>query len=532
MFSNAQVLRRELRLHAVQNRYEFYFLHNDSTSITIQCRYRCDCELNTYTCRMLACTCVGRVKCQFKVFASKLVKQQTWQIKNLRLKHTCLRVRKNRILTAEYIAERYLEEFRSNPSWRIKEIRARILNDLGIEVTYFKAWVARCRENLIIFGSAREQYAKVWDYGKVVMKYNPGSGCNIVVDGIDRPEPPLFLRMFMCLRPLRDGFARGCRPLIGVDGCHLKGAYPGQILVAVAKDGNNNSFPLAWAIVEVENKETWGWFLESLIAMFTHDQGVRLTIMSDRQKGLIEAMADVIPKEDQRFCVRHIWANFKLKFTGATFKELFWSAAKANTFFEYEIVMESIKFLDEASYEYLVSIPPKHWCRHAFPPTAKSNMLLNNMCETFNAVIKPARDKPILTQMEWMRRYIMNRNNEKWEDAKNINSNLVPYVRHVLHRVDFVARGCVVQPSRDSTYEVQLKDDQVLVDLEKDTCTCYHWELTGIPCVHAYACMLDMRGDIEAYFDPYYTMETYRAAYEPVVHPMPGPKHWEKVKMR
>ncbi|XP_021742900.1 uncharacterized protein LOC110708982 [Chenopodium quinoa] len=194
--------------------------------------------------------------------------------------------------------------------------------------------------------------------------------------------------------------------------------------------------------------------------------------------------------------------------------------------------MESIKFLDEAAYEYLVTIPPKHWCRHAFPPTAKSNMLLNNMCETFNAVIRPARDKPILTQMEWMRRYIMNRNNEKWEDAKDIHSNLVPYVRHVLHRIDFVARGCVVQPSRDNTYEVQLKDDQVLVDLEKETCTCYHWELTGIPCVHAYACMLDMRGDIEAYVDPYYTMETYRAAYEPIVLPMPGPKHWEKVKMR
>ncbi|XP_021754555.1 uncharacterized protein LOC110719884 [Chenopodium quinoa] len=346
-FSNASVLRRALRLHAIQNRYEFYYLHNDSKRITVQCRYRCGCEFNSYTCRMPACTCVGGVKCQFKVFASKLVKQQTWQIKTLNLDHSCFRVKKNKMLTAEYIAERYLEEFRSNPGWRIKEIRARILNDLGVDVSYYKAWLARCRAKLLIFGSAREQYARVWDYGKAVMKYNPGSGCNVVVDGIDRPEPPLFMRMFICLRPLRDGFAKGCRPLIGLDGCHLKGAFPGQILVAVAKDGNNNLFPLAWATVEIENQETWGWFLESLMSMFTHDQGAGLTIMSDRQKGLIKAMADVIPKAEQRFCVRHIWANFKLNFTGSTFKELFWRAARATTIFEHEIAMESIKFLDE-----------------------------------------------------------------------------------------------------------------------------------------------------------------------------------------
>ncbi|XP_021765437.1 uncharacterized protein LOC110729953 [Chenopodium quinoa] len=286
-------------------------------------------------------------------------------------------------------------------------------------------------------------------------------------------------------------------------------------------------------------------------------------------------MADVIPKAEQRFCVRHSWANFKLNYTGSTFKELFWRAARATTCwyawllvlsawllilseywfmllsafvcicykcpafihvvlnwyvieycqFEHEIAMESIKFLDEEAYDYLANIPTSHWCRHAFTPNCKSNM-----CETSNAVIRPARDKPILTQMEWMRRYIMNRNNEKWEDSKEMTHNLVPYVRHVLARIDFVARSCVVQPSRGNTFELQLKDDQVLVDLDKETCTCYHWELTSIPCVHAYACMLDVRGDIEAYVDPYYTMDTYRDAYEPAVQPMPGPKHWERVK--
>ncbi|XP_021759226.1 uncharacterized protein LOC110724144 [Chenopodium quinoa] len=116
------------------------------------------------------------------------------------------------------------------------------------------------------------------------------------------------MRMFVCLAALRDGFISGCRPVIGVDGCHLKGAYPGQILVAVGKDGNNAIFPIAWATAEIENKDSWCWFLESLLkALCVYDQGDGLTFMSDRQKGLIEAFADVAPKAELRFCVRHIW---------------------------------------------------------------------------------------------------------------------------------------------------------------------------------------------------------------------------------
>jgi len=33
----------------------------------------------------------------------------------------------------------------------------------------------------------------------------------------------------------------------------------------VARDANDHMLPLAYAIVEVENKETWKWFLEILV---------------------------------------------------------------------------------------------------------------------------------------------------------------------------------------------------------------------------------------------------------------------------
>ncbi|XP_021759926.1 uncharacterized protein LOC110724776 [Chenopodium quinoa] len=367
----------------------------------------------------------------------------------------------------------------------------------------------------MIYGSAAEQYERVWDYGKA--GYNPESGVYVVVERADRPEPPLFMRMYICLAALKKGFNKGCRPLIGLDGCHLKGAYPGQILVVVGKDGNNQIFPFAWATVEVENKDTWCWFIQCLQKdVGDCNEGLGFTL-SDRQKGLLEALDELVPNAEKRFCVRHIWANFKLQFTGSTFKELFWNAARATTLFDFEVAMESIKFLSEEAFEYLANISPSHWSRHAFSDWCKSNMLLNNLCETFNVVIKDARDKPILTQMEWLRCYMMKRNCEKWEAVQKMEGKNMPYVSKVFGRIEKAARYCIVQLSRGDSYEVELNGDKVVVDLKMKACSCYHWQLTGIPCVHAYACILDKRVDPDEYVDAYYSRATYILAYQDAI---------------
>ncbi|XP_021771768.1 uncharacterized protein LOC110735899 [Chenopodium quinoa] len=352
---------KALKQHAIENRYEYWYLHNDSSKITTQCRRRCKCKWNKKRTRLPMCTCVGGSKCHFKVVARRFVNQDFWQIKSLHLKHKCVRVRSNLNLSVEFLAEKYIEEWRSDPRWKLKSFKRRVLGDLGIEIKYCKAWMARARAKLMIYGFAAEQYARVWDYGKALMQYIPGTECNVVVDGLEQIEPPLLLRMFICLAPLRKGFMSGCRPLIGVDGYHLKGPYPGQILVAVSKDGDNNIYPIAWATTEIENTETWVWFLESLMkALRDEDRGLGYTFISDRQKGSVEALHQVVPYADTRFCVRHIWANFKLQFSGSTFKELFWSAARATTLFAFEVAMESIRFLSEEAFEYLSDIPAKH----------------------------------------------------------------------------------------------------------------------------------------------------------------------------
>ncbi|GER34746.1 MuDR family transposase, partial [Striga asiatica] len=104
-------------------------------------------------------------------------------------------------------------------------------------------------------GEPHFQYALLWDYCEEIRKTNPGS--TVVLDTNQCNGENIFQRFYICLNALKQGFKAGCRPLVGVDGCHLKGPNKGILLTAVGIDPNNALFPLAYAVVNVENRDNW-----------------------------------------------------------------------------------------------------------------------------------------------------------------------------------------------------------------------------------------------------------------------------------
>ena len=66
-----------------------------------------------------------------------------------------------------------------------------------------------------------------------------------------------FKRMYVRYNAQKVGFLGGCRPLVGLNGCHLKGKFGGHILSATARDRNDSIFPIALGVVEQENKDSW-----------------------------------------------------------------------------------------------------------------------------------------------------------------------------------------------------------------------------------------------------------------------------------
>ena len=69
-----------------------------------------------------------------------------------------------------------------------------------------------------------------------------------------------------------------------MDGYFLKTCYNNELLTAIGRDGNNQMFPISWAIVNVENNVNWIWFLQLLKQDLGISNGDGLTIISDMQK--------------------------------------------------------------------------------------------------------------------------------------------------------------------------------------------------------------------------------------------------------
>lgn len=61
----------------------------------------------------------------------------------------------------------------------------------------------------------------------------------------------MFERIYI-LEVYKAGFASTCRPLIELNACFLKGGYMGQLMAIVCRDGNNQIFPITYAIVKAE----------------------------------------------------------------------------------------------------------------------------------------------------------------------------------------------------------------------------------------------------------------------------------------
>ena len=134
------------------------------------------------------------------------------------------------------------------------------------------------------------------------------------------------------------------------------------------------------------------------------------TFIFDKQKGLIPSFEKVLPNCNHRFCVRHLYTNYNVYgFKGKRLKDALWNAAKATTIADFRESMVEVNRLNEEAYKWLEKRPALHWSRSHFKTHTECDILLNNLCESFNSFILRSRDKPIITMLETIRVLLMKR---------------------------------------------------------------------------------------------------------------------------
>ncbi|MBA0762666.1 hypothetical protein Gotri_012251 [Gossypium trilobum] len=113
------------------------------------------------------------------------------------------------------------------------------------------------------------------------------------------------------LEVCKDSYRDGCRRIVGLDGCFLKGYNGGYLLATVGIDVNNDIYPIAYAAVKSENQASWLWFLELL----TIDLEIEL-------------------------------------------KDLLWNASRASTPRDFEDVIDELKKTNKNAYDWLKEKEP------------------------------------------------------------------------------------------------------------------------------------------------------------------------------
>ncbi|CAN1257918.1 hypothetical protein LINPERPRIM_LOCUS9734 [Linum perenne] len=222
--------------------------------------------------------------CNWRVYASWFGEKEAFVIKAMGQPHTCGRTQYMKGANADWVAKRFLARFRIDPDLNVRHLVREIKEEHGVQVSVRVVANAKCRARRMLEGTLAEQYAKLRKYVLQLTKSDPEGLFVLDVDSVPDQDNVLFKRLFIGFSCLKKGFLKGCRKMFGIDGCFLKGEVKGMLLSAVGKDGNNQMFPICWAVVEGENRSSWGWFIQLLKEQLGLDEGTGWSVISDLQK--------------------------------------------------------------------------------------------------------------------------------------------------------------------------------------------------------------------------------------------------------
>ena len=256
VFLSVIELRAAIQEYIVKQRVQIHYIKNDKQRIRAGC--------------------VG--DCPWFLFAAPDSRTKAWVVKKYVGEHTCEREWALKQFTARYLAGKYVETFRADEKMTLQNFGRLVQLDYNMQPTRSKLARARRIALKIIHGDELEQYNLLWDFAAEIRRSNPGSTMLVHANN------GKFDNCYMSLDACKRGFLLACRPIICIDGCHIKNKYGGVMLTAVGVDPNDCIFPIAIAIVEVEDTVTWKWFLNTLKEDLNIQNTAPWTLMSDRQK--------------------------------------------------------------------------------------------------------------------------------------------------------------------------------------------------------------------------------------------------------
>ncbi|XP_077250159.1 uncharacterized protein LOC143889728 [Tasmannia lanceolata] len=242
-------------------------------------------------------------------------------------------------------------------------------------------------------------------------------------------------------------------------------------------------------------------------------------------KGLPRAIDEALPGSYHSYCIRHLNANFLKTFKSQILCKLFSRAAYALRERDYKETIECIKVKNAKAEKWISEIPKEKWANVYFKGS-RWNMLTTNAAESFNNVLKGARELPIAALVDHTRWKVQ----EYFHLRRKAASE---WKTHLTHNAEkWLARSCLYgskftpRPCSWNEYEVISSTNTDGVDLEQRTCTCGLFQIMGLSCGHAIAAMGVNKLDKYRYCQDWFLASAYRTTYDDVIHPTLDRTQW------
>ncbi|EEE58950.1 hypothetical protein OsJ_10628 [Oryza sativa Japonica Group] len=369
-----------------------------------------------------------RAKCEWKLYPwvcllKKTSRTNSWQITSFTDGHICPQRKDNPMVTSIRIAEKYEKMIRDNPTWSIKNMISTVSEEMFANVSVPQCKRAKAHVLKKLYDATRCEYSRIFDYQLELLRSNPGSTVVVTLDS-DSPTH-VFQRIYVCLNTCKKGFLAGCRRVVGLDGCFFK------------RSTN---------VVEKETNDSWDWFCALLFKDLVAGDGDGWVVISDQQKGIINAIETWIPKAEHRNCARHIYANWRKKF--------------------------------------------------------KNSML------------------------EAIRRKVMVRIHEHRTKMEKWIGPICPNILKKLNAYVTESGFCHAISNGNDKFEVKHHEQRFTVNLQSRTCSCRYWQLAGLSCCHAIACIHYKTNSLDDYIASCYSVKAFMSTYEHCLEPMEGIHIW------
>ena len=159
--------------------------------------------------------------------------------------HSHQKATRNYLCNSRFIATVFKKKVIEQPNIRVFKLQELIRKKYNVHVG--KTTTRRARAKILneLMGDHVKEFGRILDYKDELLRTNPGSTCVVKLGEANESGRPVFEAFYICFAALKMAFM-SARKCIGLDGCFLKGVCRGQLLIAVAKDYNNQMLPLGW----------------------------------------------------------------------------------------------------------------------------------------------------------------------------------------------------------------------------------------------------------------------------------------------